>query len=226
MRDIILLISGKQGSGKTTLMENLRRQFAASGYRTHNLIFADTIYRIHDFAIQLLKERGIERDIVKDGKLLQLLGTEWGRATIDENIWVKCLEGQMRNILERGKDHNHSPNIFFISDCRFQNEFDGVPGAFKIRLEASREVRKERCSQWRDNDTHASEIDLDGYAAEGKFDCYVDTEQDKDLCIESVGHALKLWEAYDGSWGGSYNFENVSRKYYPRINSNIILGEN
>ena len=189
----IIMISGPQGSGKTTIMKELKRRAGESGENctVHELIFADTIYQIHDFAIKLLESRGIKRDIVKDGKLLQLLGTEWGRQTIDNDIWVKCLRGQIQAIQENHKDGSNL--LFLISDCRFRNEFDGIPEAFRVRLEASKEVRRARCSQWRENDTHPSEIDLDGYAAEKKFDLCVNTEAELNDCVGFITDSFEDW---------------------------------
>ena len=66
------------GSGKTTLANDITPLLQQDGYAVHSVIFAQTIYDIHDFALQLLEDRGVSRDIIKDGPLLQLLGTEWG----------------------------------------------------------------------------------------------------------------------------------------------------
>lgn len=212
----VLLLSGKQGSGKTTIMEELKKRALEQGIVAKNVIFADTIYRIHDFAIDLLKQRGIERDIVKDGKLLQLLGTEWGRYTVNENIWVDCLKGQIAQLEQEYKsthktDGNCSPRLYIVSDCRFKNEFDGID-AFKVRLEASREVRKERCSQWRDTDTHPSETDLDEYAVAGKFHCYVDTEGDFEKSVSHITRCFDNW-VYDNHVEMN-GFDKVQQKHY------------
>lgn len=218
--DVVLLFSGKQGSGKTTLMNKVFEEIMEGGnYRPVNVIFADTIYKIHDFAIKLLEERGIKRDIVKDGKLLQLLGTEWGRQ-INENIWVECLKGQMKTI--RADTPESIPLAFIVSDCRFQNELAGFPEAFKVRLEASKEVRQVRCSQWRDTDNHPSEIDLDVSAKEGKFDLYLDTDSEGGLktTFKQFENALESWaEAYVSENGNKFyptqvNYKEVSARYY------------
>lgn len=203
----IIMLSAKQGGGKTTLMNEIMRAASRAGRVPHNLIFAQTIYDIHNFALKTLEWRGIKRDIVKDGPLLQMLGTEWGRNTIDPDIWVKCLQGEMRNISGETGNPKH---LFIISDCRFENEFDGVD-AFKVRLEASRDTRYGRCSQWRYNEDHVSETSLDDYARQGKFDCYVDTEKDLASCVNQIltAHGLyRAGETYNNGW------ETVKEKYY------------
>lgn len=167
----VVLISGKQGSGKSTLQNRLTGIMSLKkGVRVHNVNFADPLYKMHNFCVGLIETLGIKRDLVKDGPLLQLLGTEWGRKTVDEQIWVKALQGQIKFIMER-EGRGYEKNVFIVGDCRFRNELDGIPEALKIRLECDRETRKKRCSMWRENDMHPSEIDLDEWVSTpGKFD--------------------------------------------------------
>ena len=169
----IIMISGKQGSGKTSIMNNIILLAARQGINAMEVRFAETIYDIHDYIRNTLRFRGIERP-EKDGRLLQLLGTEWGRQTIDPDIWVKATLGFLNNVAPVP----NPKHLFVISDCRFRNEFDMVD-AFKVRLEAPKDVRKARCDGWRDTDTHISETDLDAYASEGKFDLVIDTTTTK-----------------------------------------------
>lgn len=169
----IIMISGKQGSGKTSIMNNIILMAARMGMNAMDVRFAETIYNIHDYIRETLRFRGIERPD-KDGRLLQLLGTEWGRETIHPDIWVKAMLGFIDNVSPQPKPNQ----LFVVSDCRFKNEFDLVD-AFKVRLEAPKDVRQARCDGWRDTDTHISETDLDEYAAQGKFDLVIDTTSTK-----------------------------------------------
>lgn len=169
----IIMISGKQGSGKTSIMNNIILMAARMGMNAMDVRFAETIYNIHDYIRETLRFRGIERPD-KDGRLLQLLGTEWGRETIHPDIWVKACLGYINNVAPVPRPHQ----LFVISDCRFKNEFDLVD-AFRVRLEAPKDVRQARCDGWRDTDTHISETDLDEYAAQGKFDLTIDTTSTK-----------------------------------------------
>lgn len=168
----IVLISGKQGSGKTTLQNALSSTaFSKIGWLSTKVNFADVIYQIHDHAIGILAEHGIKRDIAKDGKLLQLLGTEWGRDTLGIDIWVQCLRNKLTN-LERAQKFG----LAIIADARFENEFDGFEDALRIRLECDESIRRKRCSAWRTDTKHPSEVGLDYYSKMGAFDLEFNTE--------------------------------------------------
>lgn len=167
----VIIISGKQGSGKTTLQKQVQSKLYALGNRVELINFADIIYQIHDYAINVLEGVGVKRDLVKDGVLLQLLGTEWGRKTIQENVWCQIAKNRIENMAK----NMHNVGYVILGDCRFENEFDFFPDALSIRLECDREIRKTRCSQWRENDTHPSELGLDRYANLEVFDLTFDT---------------------------------------------------
>lgn len=170
-----ILISGKQGSGKTSLQNAVIKDWSKKpGHVAYKLNFADILYEMHDAVLQVLHKYWPQRDIVKDGPLLQLLGTEWGRNTIDTDIWVKCLLQKAMNINRLAE--TGASELMVVGDCRFENEFDGIPNALTVRLNADKEVRKSRCSMWRDRDDHPSETGLDEYATLGKFNVVLETD--------------------------------------------------
>lgn len=167
---MVLLISGKMGSGKTTLAEAVREEWLKKKRRAVCLVnFADALYDMHNYCRDYLLENGIETE-KKDRKLLQWLGTEWGRAK-SENIWVDIV----RNKIEKLKSVSPVTPLFIIGDCRFPNELAGFPGAVTVRLNCPREVRKMRCSRWSDSgEAHLSETALDD---EKNFNFVFDTEK-------------------------------------------------
>lgn len=169
----IVVLSGKQGSGKTTTQKLLQIEAQKGEWRAITLNFADVLYEMHDAVLAILAKYGIKRDIAKDGVLLQLLGTDWGRKTLGEDIWIKLLLNKI-SILAAQNSH-YSKLLFIVGDCRFENEFKAFAEALRVRLECPTEDRKVRCSYWRDNTAHPSEVDLDQIAQNGEFDIYLDT---------------------------------------------------
>lgn len=213
-----ILISAKQGGGKTTtanaIVDHFNKHTISSA---HNLIFANTIYQMHNTILDILESKGIKVERKKYGALLQFLGTQFGRETdfgpevgIDPNIWVKCLLGEINNLIVT----NPATSIIsVVSDCRFKNEFDLVHG-FKVRLEASRDVRKARCDGWRDNETHQSETDLDEYAKDKKFHLYLNTETTPiEECVNQVITGLKLWAANELDLENPIGYDSVKHLY-------------
>jgi hypothetical protein len=162
----IILISGKQGSGKSSLLDGL----LAARTGVMPLKFADPLYDLHNALLPLLVKYGLREslDRAKDGELLQVIGTEYGRKKYGPNVWV--------DIAKRTIAANESRFAYcVIDDCRFRSEFGAFPNALKVRLECDMETRKARCSYWRNNDTHPSETDLDSYAEQSVFDLTLNT---------------------------------------------------
>jgi len=166
-------ISGKQGSGKTTLAKGLLSQVRCG----HHVKFADPLYDMHEAIRGVLSKYGKEL-AAKDGKLLQLLGTEWGRNTQGENIWVDLTFNRIQQIAAKGE-----PALIVVDDCRFPNElsmfrdvaFCEDVGVLTVRLECDESKRKVRAEGWRDTTNHPSETALDGY--ENGFDMVVDASE-------------------------------------------------
>jgi hypothetical protein len=165
---MIILLSGKQSSGKTSAASALQACLNARGIQTPRYRFAQPLYEMHDHCIEVLEKYGIRRNIIKDGALLQLIGTEWGRNTIDQNIWVKCAQSWYQQLPAHGD--MFGPVIALIDDLRFKNEFTAFEGrdVIKVRIECAREIRRSRSESWRENELHISEIDLDDWS--DKFD--------------------------------------------------------
>lgn len=174
----IVLISGKQGSGKTTAANQLAKQIRNhEKWYFHIMTFAEPIYQMHNYCRGILADAGIDvKHPVKDGNLLQLLGTEWARKTIDENVWVNTLRGRINKLLVM-RNYGEERVTFIVADCRFRNEFDAYPEALRVRLRCPEEERKKRAEMWRENTNHPSETDLDEYDSLGLFDMYFDTDK-------------------------------------------------
>jgi nucleoside-triphosphatase THEP1 len=180
----IVLISGKQGSGKTTLSKNLTELFTKQGLTVANIKFADVLYELHDTIWGVMNKYGRTLAAKKDGPLLQLLGTEWGRNTLSQNVWVEIAQFRAAQAF---KDPN---TVVIVDDCRFPNELESFDSALKVRLEAPSDVRKLRCEAWRDNGHHQSETALDDVPG---FDLYYRTDSVSSLDIaKDIRQQLEL----------------------------------
>jgi hypothetical protein len=167
----IILLSGKQGAGKSSTAREISNLALKSERFSHVEIrkFAEPLYDLHDLILNKMQEWTGKLRAKKDGRLLQLLGTEWGREVFGANIWVET----MRRRLSEYEMHER---LIIIDDCRFENEFDAFPEALRVRLWASEDVRKARTESWRADVNHPSEIGLDAYEDQGKFDLILSTE--------------------------------------------------
>jgi hypothetical protein len=93
------------GVGKDTAVEYLISKYGGS-----RISFASPIYDIMKYAQNIC---GFKNE--KDRKFLQIVGTEWARSK-ENDVWIRIA-------LEKGS--KEKGNVF-ISDLRFQNEFDAL----------------------------------------------------------------------------------------------------
>lgn len=147
---ILVGISGKAESGKTTFANLLKENFKEKGQKVMLINYGDMVKHI---ACQYYNWSGNKDE---EGRtLLQKIGTERGR-NIDSLIWIQMVE-KIINICSRDYD------IAIIADCRFPNELDywntNNKRMVKIRIERpyheSRLTNKQKL--------HISETALDNY---------------------------------------------------------------
>ena len=180
---MLVMLSGKQGSGKTTVAEELCSQWMRLGIPTLRYKFAQPLYEMHDMVYVTAKDYGIEPPAGgKDKDLLQVLGTEWGRNKRGKNLWVRCAQRKIEKMTEVMQETKLF-HVVLIDDLRFRNEFDDMGEAIKIRFECHRDVRRGRTPCWREEEDHPSEVDLDYYAAHGKFDLTVATDDNNAVAV-------------------------------------------
>jgi hypothetical protein len=106
--------NGGMGSGKSTALEIIKSDCA----RKIVLVkFAQPLYDMQEYiyaCIDSVITRG--PDFVKDRKLLQWLGTDWGRG-LDKDLWIKIWEARVQEAL------NFYPDAIIVcDDVRFDNE--------------------------------------------------------------------------------------------------------
>lgn len=150
---MILAFTGKMGAGKSTAAKQLEKL----GYYVTVSKFAAPLYDIQELIYRRI-ESVVRRDhtFEKDRKLLQLLGTEWGRS-LDEDLWVKLWKQDVQQLENRLKDKpNH---VIVVDDCRFDNEAQAVldKGGYIVNIRCDGVAHTTRSVHGRDSLTHASE---------------------------------------------------------------------
>lgn len=171
-----ILISGKQGAGKTTLANYLVSILP----KATKISFADPMRAMVRGMLAAAKEIGLDLpDPLETRSLMQFLGTPFGRDEIDDLLWVKYAKKRI--------DEDHEHNIFILDDVRFINEVEAFPSAVRIRLECQVELREKRAKYW-GNPDHISETQLDTFKFDGVFDTSGPQEQ--------TTHAVRNWLEY------------------------------
>lgn len=198
---MIVMISGAQGSGKSTASDGLAKFLEEKSIlnRVKQYRFAEPLYRMHDAVRKVLKDIGVtDYDFDStDGSLLQIIGTDWGRNTVDKNMWIKAAQAKYETFVSVSS--KLSTNYFIIDDLRMKNEFEAF-NALRIRLECPEEVRKLRARKWRTNTTHQSEVDLNDWV--DKFDLVVNTEAlSVEETLETIVNFVTDLEVYRDKFG-------------------------
>jgi len=189
MKHIVVQLSGKQGSGKSTVARLLRTRLEADGYAVVDHSYARVIYLMHDEILGLIARHARIEVPAKSGELLQLLGT-WGRKLFGEDIWVNTVKNNVAITQSNYDAQEDSPLkgvVHLISDCRFTNEACAFSGPV-YRLECPEETRKARVEatpgqNWRLNTTHESEVGLDYFLG---FRMRLDSERGSSEAIASM----------------------------------------
>lgn len=157
MRARIIGISGKMHSGKTTVSDMICDQLLMSQYYPKTIKFADPLYKMQKAVYDIA---GIDLPKTKDRKLLQWLGTDWGRG-IDENIWLNLWRKDTRSYLLKFAENKLG--VVIADDVRFNNEAQLIRemGGAIINIEADDETRKSRAPETFQGTSHSSESGID-----------------------------------------------------------------
>jgi hypothetical protein len=150
-RSIIGLYAPSQGSGKTTIAEILFNEKKyqclsfAGPLKQMTLAFLGGMGYSNEQATHMIynKEVVIPELNITVRKIMQTIGTEWGRETIDEDLWLKAWKARIKN----------SPFVC-VDDVRFENEASLVK-------EMGGEVWKVIRPSKKNTDSHKSEGQLD-----------------------------------------------------------------
>lgn len=153
----VILISGCQGSGKTTLANDLKLLLIEKLYHPVLTKFAAPLYILHDTIKEVLTKCRINVKQI-DGTLMQLLG-EHIRKTYGEDTFLNIVEAEILNAMFVTRA------IVVVDDLRYLNELEvwDRNDCVLVRLECPEDIRKSRAEKWRDNTGHKSEVELSNY---------------------------------------------------------------
>lgn len=128
----IIAFTGKMGSGKSTAIECVR-QLSRQEVRLQK--FAAPLYDMQEFIYRRIEPAYKKPEgFIKDRKLLQWLGTEWGRQSVSDNLWVSLWVKEALSTLYKEN------GIIVCDDCRFDNEAEAVKsvGGYVIKIESNK----------------------------------------------------------------------------------------
>ena len=123
--------------GKAGARKSYSSSFLIEKYGYQIAKFAYPIYMIAEKYFNMTE---------KDRKLLQILGTEAGRDTIRQSIWIDRFEEDMLIVRKTAELLNKQVPKFVMDDCRFPNEHEVLKrlGFVGIYIDVPEETRKGR----------------------------------------------------------------------------------
>src|ERR1051326_4487303 len=188
MRNLIIGLNGGYGSGKSTATDLLKE----SGNVVCLLKFALPLYQIQEFCYRVISPVYTRpEDFVKDRKLLQWLGTDWGRETISQSIWVDLWRIKAQQIAERDDQV-----VIVCDDVRFDNEAETIKSLGGIIVKINRDNAAASAKGGTGISNHASEA---GIRPE-----LIDYTIDNNGTLESYKESLtKLFQEIKASRGGN-----------------------
>jgi energy-coupling factor transporter ATP-binding protein EcfA2 len=128
---MIIAFSGTMGSGKSTAVEALKF-LTKDTHKVHLVKFAQPLYDMQEMIYRRIASVHTRpEDFVKDRKLLQWLGSDWGRDTIQKDLWVSLWKAEAAAKAAEGY-------LVVCDDLRFDNEAQAVQdlGGVMVKINA------------------------------------------------------------------------------------------
>ena len=183
---LVALYSPRPQCGKTTAAEHLVKEHAFTPLR-----FADALKKMLETLLteagiplsqswDLLRGNAKEVPIAALGgvtgrRLMQTLGTEWGRESIDEDFWTRVMDGKL--------DQYPRGRRIVIDDMRFPNEYDMLKekGAIMVKVFRGSAHR----------DPHASSHPSEGALNHHDFDFEISNNSDLSVLYGKMDSIVK-----------------------------------
>ena len=137
----VIAFTGKAGAGKSTaanwILRNHPKAMKMSFAQPLKKMFYELIrhsipkawpHTPIEYIDGALKEDPIPFLSNRTGReLMQSLGTEWGRNTVQQDFWVSIAQGKLERLLGDERTASDTPQILAVyDDVRFQNEADMI----------------------------------------------------------------------------------------------------
>lgn len=184
----IIGITGKLGSGKDFITNNVIIPVVKKYYRFLQCAFADQL------KINVMTKNHIDYHSVYEQKtpetriFLQQQGTENAR-NLNENIWVDYLHNWITVHHHRG-----GVELFIVSDVRFKNEYEYIrnKGGIMVKVVAPERNHKRLSDEsngceftYKHISSHPSECDLDDID-DSKYDMVIDNNPKSDFNLDRL----------------------------------------
>lgn len=147
----LLGLNGKMGVGKSEALKTLNE---ISEAKVVNVKFAQPIYDIQEYIYNRIQAAYSRPEtFIKDRKLLQWIGTEWGRNSISSNLWVDLWAAEVKRNLDLGY-------LVVCDDVRFDNEAEVIKNLGGKILQITSTRTDERIDTRSGLTNHASEAGI------------------------------------------------------------------
>ncbi len=150
----ILGLNGSMGSGKSTSFNIIKDLFPGS---VGLVKFAQPLYDMQESIYDRIKSvHARPADFIKDRKLLQWLGTDWGRQTIRDTLWIDLWKAKVAQHAEEGT------GLVVVDDVRFDNEAQAIRdlGGMTINIQSDAALARMAKANLMGIQSHASEKGL------------------------------------------------------------------
>lgn len=149
----LITFSGGLGCGKSTAIKEIQNW--AKGRRVVLVKFAQPLYDMQEFIYDRIAAVHKRPDgFVKDRKLLQWIGTDWGREK-NVNLWVELWKAEVKAYLSL------PDTIVVCDDVRFDNEAETVRAMGGIVIKLQRDTAAQHAVGGVGIKGHASESGID-----------------------------------------------------------------
>lgn len=154
---MIIGLSGSMGVGKSTAVKSIKESFFTCPFKL--VKFAQPLYDMQEFIYSRVSSVHTRPpSFIKDRKLLQWLGTEWGRGSIGETVWVDIWKEEALTFLQNNflDPYNKEP-IVICDDVRFDNEAETIRSLGGMIIKITSEKASERIDTASGIPGHSSE---------------------------------------------------------------------